>query len=389
MKEINDIIRSFDEAQRQGKQTALATVVHVDGSSYRRPGARMLITEEGELTGAISGGCLEGDALRKALLVMSQKKAMLVTYDTMDEDDATLGIGLGCNGIIQVLIEPIDPQEPNNPVQLLKAVASSRQKAVLITLFSLENKKDTQPGTCLLLREKEQTERNTPALKDILVKDGTEVLASKHSLFRTYHAENQSLTAFIELIEPAVSLVVIGAGNDVIPVVAMAEILGWETTVIDGRPNYAKKERFTSSCQVLVAKPEEVLNRITIDEQTVFLLMTHNYNYDMAMLLQLLQKNAMYVGMLGPKKKLERMLGEWEEQGILLTKDQLASVHSPVGLDIGAETAEEIALSILSEIKAVLSVKQGLSLHANTGTIHSRNEFVIEQISIPGNTKQQ
>lgn len=389
MKEIKDIIRSFDEAQKQGKQTALATVVHVDGSSYRRPGARMLITEEGELTGAISGGCLEGDALRKALLVMSQNKAMLVTYDTMDEDDATLGIGLGCNGIIQVLIEPIDPQESNNPVQLLKAVASTRQKAVLITLFSLEHKKDTQHGTCLLLREKEQTERNTPVLKDILVKDGREVLAGKHSLFRTYHAENQSLTAFIELIEPAVSLVVIGAGNDVIPVVAMAEILGWETTVIDGRPNYAKKERFTSSCQVLVAKPEEVLNRITIDEQTVFLLMTHNYNYDMAMLLQLLQKNVMYVGMLGPKKKLERMLGEWEEQGILLTKEQLASVHSPVGLDIGAETAEEIALSILSEIKAVLSGKQGLSLHANTGTIHSRNEFVIEQISIPGNTKQQ
>ncbi|MGZ8552194.1 MAG: XdhC family protein [Chitinophagaceae bacterium] len=389
MKELKDIIRSFDEAQKQGKQTALATVVHVDGSSYRRPGARMLITEEGELTGAISGGCLEGDALRKALLVMSQNKAMLVTYDTMDEDDAKLGIGLGCNGIIQVLIEPIDPQELNNPVQLLKAVASARQKAVLVTLFSLENKKDTQPGTCLLLREKEQTERNTPALKDILVKDGREVLASKHSLFRTYHAESRSLTAFIELIEPAVSLVVIGAGNDVIPVVAMAEILGWETTVIDGRPNYAKKERFTSSCQVLVAKPEDVLTRITIDAQTVFLLMTHNYNYDMAMLLQLLQKNVMYVGMLGPKKKLERMLGEWEEQGIHLTKEQLASVHSPVGLDIGAETAEEIALSILSEIKAVLSGKQGLSLHANTGTIHSRHEFVIEQISIPGTTKQQ
>lgn len=387
MKEIKDIIRSFDEAQKQGKQTALATVVHVDGSSYRRPGARMLITEEGELTGAISGGCLEGDALRKALLVMSQNKAMLVTYDTMDEDDAKLGIGLGCNGIIQVLIEPIDPQELNNPVQLLKAVASTRQKAVLITLFSLENKKDSQPGTCLLLREKEQTERNTPALKDILVKDGREVLASKHSLFRTYHAGNQSLTAFIELIEPSVSLVVIGAGNDVIPVVAMADILGWETTVIDGRPNYAKKERFTSSCQVLVAKPEEVLNRITIDDQTVFLLMTHNYNYDIAMLLQLLQKNVMYVGMLGPKKKLERMLGECEEQGILLTREQLASVHSPVGLDIGAETAEEIALSILSEIKAVLSGKQGLSLHTNTGAIHSRSEFVIEQISIP--TKQQ
>lgn len=389
MKEIKDIIQSYDEAQKQDKQTALATVVHVDGSSYRRPGARMLITEEGQLTGAISGGCLEGDALRKALLVMSQQRSMLVTYDTMDEDDAILGIGLGCNGIIQVLIEPINTSDPNNPIRFLKTIAERRQKAVLITLFSLENKKYPQPGTCLLLREHEQREGNASVLNDVLVKDGMQVLTKGHSLFRNYISENQNLTAFIELIEPAVSLIVSGAGNDVIPLVAMAEILGWETTVIDGRPAYAKKERFSPSCQVLVSKPEKVLEQVATDQQTVFLLMTHNYNYDMAMLLQLLQKNVRYVGMLGPKKKLERMLNEWEEQGIYLTKEQLASVHSPVGLDIGAETSEEIALSILSEIKAVLSRKQGLSLHSNTGTIHSRNDFIIEQVNIPDKNKQQ
>src|SRR5688572_12715879 len=166
MKEIKDIIQSFDEAQKQGKQTALATVVHVDGSSYRRPGARMLITEEGQLTGAISGGCLEGDALRKALLVMSQQRSMLVTYDTMDEDDAILGIGLGCNGIIQVLIEPINTADPNNPIRFLKTIAERRQKAVLVTLFSLKDKKDPQPGTCLLLRENEQAEGNASILND-------------------------------------------------------------------------------------------------------------------------------------------------------------------------------------------------------------------------------
>lgn len=388
MKEINDIIRSFDEAQKQNMQTALATVVHVDGSSYRRPGARMLITEEGHLTGAISGGCLEGDALRKALLVMSQQRSMLVTYDTMDEDDAKLGIGLGCNGIIQVLIEPINVADPNNPIQLLKAIAGKRQKAVLITLFSLENKKDMQPGTCLLLKENECIEGNVPVLKDILINDGLKVLASQHSLFRTYHSENQSLTAFIELIEPAVSLIVIGAGNDVIPLVTIADILGWETTVIDGRPNYAKQERFTSSCQVLVSKPENVIGQVIIDEQTVFVLMTHNYNYDMAMLQELLQKNVVYAGMLGPKKKLDRMLGELEEQGIHFTERQLSIIHSPVGLDIGAETSEEIAISILSEIKAVLNGKQGLSLHNNTGAIHSHSEFVIEQVKIPQINKQ-
>ncbi len=381
MKEINDIIRSFDETQKQGRQTALATVVHLDGSSYRRPGARMLITDEGQLTGAISGGCLEGDALRKALLVMAQQRSMLVTYDTMDEDDAKFGIGLGCNGIIQVLIEPINPAESNNPIQLLKIVAEKREKAVLVTLFSLENKKDTQPGTCLLLKENKQTARNTP-LKDILVKDGMQVLQNGQSVFRNYQSESQSLTAFIELVEPAVALIAIGAGNDVIPLIAMAEILGWETMVIDGRPAYAKKERFVPSCQVLVSKPENVISQIAIDERTVFVLMTHNYNYDMAMLHQLLLKNVVYVGMLGPKKKLDRILGELQEQGTNFTQQQLASVHSPVGLDIGAETSEEIALSILSEIKAVLSGKQGLSLHSNTGSIHSRSELTIEQVKI-------
>jgi xanthine/CO dehydrogenase XdhC/CoxF family maturation factor len=387
MKEITDIIRSFDEAQKLGKQTALATVVHVEGSSYRRPGARLLVTEDGELTGAISGGCLEGDALRKALLVMSQKKSMLVTYDTMDEDDAKLGIGLGCNGIIQVLIEPIDTANANNPIQLLKAVAAKRQKAVLITLYSLENKKDTQPGTCLLLRENEAVRGNAPVLTDIIIKDGMQALTKAQSVFRNYISDKQNLAAFIEFIEPAVSLIIFGAGNDVIPLVAMAEILGWETTVIDGRPGYAKQERFSPTCQVLVAKPEKVLEQIKTDAQTVFLLMTHNYNYDMAMLLQLLQLNVTYVGMLGPKKKLERMLGEWKENEIYLTEKQLASVHSPVGLDIGAETSEEIALSILSEIKAVINGKRGLSLHSNTRTIHSRNDFVIEQVIIAAKNK--
>src|SRR5678810_289739 len=104
MKELNDIIQAYDKALLHNKQTALATVVKVEGSSYRRPGARMLITEDGQITGSISGGCLEGDALRKALLVMMQQKSSLVTYDTNDEDDAKLGLGLGCNGIIQVLI---------------------------------------------------------------------------------------------------------------------------------------------------------------------------------------------------------------------------------------------------------------------------------------------
>src|SRR5512138_3416136 len=141
MKEIRDIIKAYEEAKKEGRQTALATVVHVEGSSYRRPGARMLIEDDGQLTGAISGGCLEGDALRKALLVITEKKSRLVTYDTMDDDDAKFGIGLGCNGMIQVLIEPMNDNDLNNPILYLKAINEKRQASVLVTLFSLKNKK--------------------------------------------------------------------------------------------------------------------------------------------------------------------------------------------------------------------------------------------------------
>src|SRR5688572_963964 len=136
MKEIKDIVKAFKKAVANGKKTALATVVSVEGSSYRRPGARMLITEDGELTGAISGGCLEGDALRKALYVISEQRAMVVTYDTTDEDDARIGIGLGCNGIIRILIEPVIGSLPHHPLAMLEKLLEQRETAVIVTVFS-------------------------------------------------------------------------------------------------------------------------------------------------------------------------------------------------------------------------------------------------------------
>ena len=382
MKEIRDIIKAFDEAHKLGKQTALATVVHVEGSSYRRPGARMLIEDDGQLTGAISGGCLEGDALRKALLVMSEKRSKLVTYDTMDDDDAKFGVGLGCNGIIQVLIEPIDETNPNNPIRFLKAVNEKRQQSVLVTLFSLQDKKDPQYGTCLLVKEDKTIIDTTPVLKDVLIHDAEEVMIYQASSFKNYISNDHDLTAFIEVIKPPVSVIIIGAGNDVIPLVDMADILGWETTVIDGRANYAKKERFTSACQVLVSKPEQVLDQVEINERTIFLLMTHNYNYDKAMLKELLQKNITYIGMLGPKKKRERILDEFKDEGLVFTEQQLSVLHSPVGLDIGAESSEEIALSILAEIKAFFANKDVQSLRKIKEVIHPRSATIIEEVKL-------
>ncbi|MCP9750508.1 XdhC family protein [Ferruginibacter sp. HRS2-29] len=384
MKEINDIIRAYKTAQQQGLQTALATVVHVEGSSYRRPGARMLIEENGRLTGAISGGCLEGDALRKALLVMHQRRAMLVTYDTMDEDDAKFGVGLGCNGIIQVLIEPILSEEELHPVRMLQLLAADRVPAILVTVFSIADKKNPQPGT-FLLQKKEGVliEKKQPhLLKDYLQDDIRIAFETRSSSFKTYVSPDFNLTAFIEFVPPPVSLIIAGAGNDVVPLVNMAHILGWQTTVIDGRPAYAKAERFTSACNVMVLNAAEILQNIPVDEQTVFLLMTHNYNYDLELLTSLLSQNISYIGILGPKKKWERIVQELKEKGIVLSVDDLEAIHSPAGLDIGAETPEEIALSILPEIKAALSKRTVVQLKDRPLPIHVQEDTSIHQKSV-------
>jgi xanthine dehydrogenase accessory factor len=380
LKEIHEIIRAYDDAEKAGKKSAIASLVYLNGSSYRRPGARMLVTDAGELTGAISGGCLEGDALRKALLVLSQNQSKLVTYDTSDDDDAAIGIQLGCAGIIQVLFEPINSEDCNNPIQLMRKAVSLRQKAVLATLFSLEDKKNEQQGTCFLMEENGAILGNKtyPELNNIIVDDIRNAMEQKESLFRNYIGTNGSVTAFIEYLQPPVSLVIVGAGNDALPMMKIADIMGWDITVVDGRNTHAKAGRFLSACQVLVSRPEKVLEQIMIDEYSAFVLMTHNYNYDMAMLKVLTKLDVPYIGVLGPKMKLSKMLNEMKNDGVQLNKVKLNTIYGPAGLEIGAETPEEIALSIISEIKAVFSGKPGMPLRNKRDSIHSRDNIMAE-----------
>lgn len=384
MHEILAIIRAYHEASAAGKKTALATVVHVEGSSYRRPGARMLITEDAQLTGSISGGCLEGDAFRKALHVILSGKTMLVTYDTADDDDAKFGMGLGCQGVIQVLIEPLQGEEGKAIIDLLSKATASRQPSTLLTLFSIQDKKAVQYGSCFLLTEEGREYGAIPFLDDAMVrKELSLVMAQQKSTFCKLAQEATEWIAFTEYIQPPVSLVIIGAGNDVIPLAQMAEIVGWQTTVIDGRPMYASKERFPMpSCQVLHAKATQILDHVTIDSRTVFVLMSHNYNYDLGILRALLNKNIHYIGILGPHKKMKMMMDELAEEGIILSEQQKEAIHGPIGLDIGAETAEEIAISIIAEIQSKLSAATATSLRTKEDAIHSRIDLMIKNPAI-------
>lgn len=360
MKEIRNILNAFAQAQKEGKRAALATVVQVEGSSYRRPGTRMLVTEDGQLTGAFGNGCLEGDALKKALAAISEQQNKLVTYDTSEQDDAKFGVQLGCTGIIRVLFEPIQSYKIHNPIELLRQVISVRQDTVLVSLFSLEH--DEQPGTCLLYRTNLLQSTLPLAFQADVIKDAQEALETKTSSLKQYNCTTGRCNGFIQFIPPPIALVIAGAGNDVQPLVEISAELGWYTMVVDGRATHATAQRFARADRVVVAKPAQVVEQLPADVHTVFVLMTHNYNYDLALLQRLLDLECAYIGVLGPRKKLNRMLDELQENGITLSKKQEAILHGPVGLDIGAETAEEIAVSIVAEIKAVLSGRSGKPL---------------------------
>lgn len=361
MQEIAQIVKAYEMANKQGKKTALATVVHVSGSSYRRPGARMLVTEDGMMTGAISGGCLEGDALRKAALAISQGKNKLVVYDTTDEEDAKLGIQLGCNGIVSILFEPIMDGAINHPIQVLSNAIAKREANLIFTLFSLTN--PIQLGTF--------SYDTLPAMvRELISDDISQATESRKSIHRELVMEETPSKCFIEFNEPIISLIIVGAGNDAIPLAKMANIIGWETSIIDGRLTHATSQRFPSVNKIQVGKPQELMEHLVIDHRTALVLMTHNYNYDLSMLELLQGKDFAYLGLLGPASKRERMFDELHQKGVDFSEKEKEKIFGPTGLNLGAETAEEIALSICSEIMSVFHQTTAIQLRDKLEPIH-------------------
>jgi len=208
VKEIRNILNAFAQAQKEGKRAALATVVQVEGASSRCPGARMLITEDGQLTGSVSGGFLKGNALKKALPAILKQQNKLVTYDTSDHDDAGFGIQMGCSGIIRVLFEPIQSYKIHNPIELLRQVISVQQDTVLVSLFSLE--RDEQPGTCLLYRTNLLQSTLPLAFQADVIKDAQEALETQTSSLKPYHCTSGRCNGFIHFIQAEIRAVLSG-----------------------------------------------------------------------------------------------------------------------------------------------------------------------------------
>lgn len=378
MKEIKKIIEAYESLESQRKKAALATVVRVQGSAYRRPGARMLITDDGRWTGAISGGCLEGDALRKARKAILDNKPSLITYDTMDDTSATsLAVGLGCNGIIDVLIEPIHPHDKQNPIHFLKEFIAKGEIAAHATLFKYDGEKQILLGQRLQYNADQSISGNIGdnLISNQITKDLKKAWLAGRPATKTYTFDHGQLEVLLEILHPGIQLVIFGGGYDAAPVVALANQMGWEVTVTDDCIAHLGEKRFPGACQVLMAPRDSIAETITFKRHSAALVMSHNYKYDYAVLKGLKDTNVQYVGIMGPKKRFDKMLQELQSERVKLPFSFLQKIHAPVGLDLGAETPDEIALSIISEIQAIFNHREAGFLKNFKGPIHDRSAY--------------
>lgn len=315
-------------------ESVLATLVSAIGSSYRRPGARLLIDPNGNRTGSISGGCLEEDVLARASKVRATGLAETVTYDTTSENDLVWGVGLGCHGVVRVLIERVPPR-PAWAVALAENFSARRSTKLAVV--------------------------HGPAGSVDL---GTRLAAESS-------ATGASATdVFVETVEPPPALAIFGAGDDAQPLARLAHELGWQVTVADPRAAFATAARFPIADAVIVAPAAELASRVQLDRGTAAVVMTHHYVHDVPLLRALLPHPLAYLGLLGPKQRAEKILADLARNGLAITPDMRARLHAPVGLDLGASDPETVALSIVAEIQATLALRNARPLRERTRPIH-------------------
>ena len=360
MNELYAIIDAWRSLDAGNSNAVLATVVHVTGSAYRRPGARMLILPDGRRVGCVSGGCLEGEISTRAWWFTESGTPALRVYNTTSDDDAVWEFGLGCNGVVHVLLERVNTPRAAEMLEFLEAHRVVSEPAVVATIVRT-NERGVQTGDRLLvdaLSGRGGVLMGTPLGRDIL-QHACAVLREKKS--RLVHLRETDI--FVEWIGPPQSLVVFGAGHDAIPLVNLAAQLGWRVTVADGRSDYARRERFPQAEHVVIMRACDLLRDVVIDRDAAVVMMTHSFPLDVRLLPQVLARQPRYIGLLGPRSRAEKL---FHEAGVPIPE----SVHAPAGLDIGCDNSFSIALSITAEIQAVTNSRTGSMLMFRDGPIH-------------------
>ena len=339
----------------------LVTIIATEGSTYRKPGAMMLISRDDSFEGMISGGCLEGDLLHHAAEVFNSGQAKFVTYDMHAGDDLVWSLGLGCDGIIHLMLQRLDRESGFGFMEQLEASHAAR-RAVLLALTTQSNGKLPLASSALL----DQAGKTCgdvaliKVLQDISQQGWPDWRYRKIDDIKNSDRENtdrengEASEAILVNVPPQTRVLVCGAGPDAVPVVRALSALDWGVLVVDHRPAYARTDRFPGTCRVIQARPEQLAELVNLDEIDAAVVMSHHLENDSTYLAQLAKKDLDYLGCLGPRARRDRLKKMADCPG--------QPVFGPVGLDIGAELPEAIALSLVAEIHAVLNHRSGLPL---------------------------
>ncbi len=371
LSETAEVLATISKLRREGTPMAIATIVSVHGSTYRRPGARLLVPKEGEPVGNLSGGCLEGQVTEIARDVMASEEPRLEFYDLTADDEVVWGWGLGCNGAIEVFIEPAG-RAAESADALRRAIEDERLLAGATVIESSAPGVDV--GARMLITPegvRDGSLGSEPIDEQIVEVCGARFASGDTEIVEVDVAGGRA-RVFIEVLVPPLRLLVCGAGHDAIPLVRLGASMGWRVEVIDDRASMLDAGRFPGATGFVETPPGDLVEAARVDDRCYVVVMSHNYLRDRDYLRALLNSRAAYVGMLGPRARLQRLLDDLATEGVHPEPDQAERIFGPAGLDLGAEGPEEIAAAIVSEVLAVNRARGAGFLRERAGAIHER-----------------
>ncbi len=338
---MREILPDIEQWLADGKQVALATVVKVYGSAPRPLGSKMAVSSVGDMVGSVSAGCVEGNVFQHAQEVLKTGKPKLMEYGITDEM-AFEAVGLLCGGNIDVYIEPLDTEI----FSILKEALTAQKLVSLATVLG-----GAHAGEKLLVFPDGRTAGNLGALTDAVCAAAIAQMKTQHTERHTFQTESGEADVFVEIYPPPQRLIVIGAVHIAMVLATFAKALGFRTIVIDPRDVFASRDRFPQVDELVVQFPADALSAIQLDEGCYLVFVSHNAEFDNPALKIALNSPARYIGALGSRRTHAKRVEALTEMG--LSAAQIARIHAPIGLDLGAKGPEEIALSIMAEIIAV------------------------------------
>ena len=308
------------------------------------------MSENGETWGMISGGCLEHDVMHHAKAVMESGATKILRYDSTSEEDIVFGTGLGCNGIIDVMVEPVTEVMRNGFISAVEACLQTRQPAALASLVDGPAQCFSDGANHAFMSHEiwHGSSALIPLLSDLALDESSPILLS--GILAGAEAR-----LFIQPVLPPIQLVIFGGWLDAIPLIRISKEIGFQTVLVDSRRRESSRQLYRDADNVLLCSPNEALERIHFDSRTMAVLMNHSFERDQEALLALTKVAPPFLGMLGTKDRQQRILAALSKEGVIIADRFASNIHGPVGLDIGAKTPEEIALSIVAEILAVLN----------------------------------